>query len=125
MLWTTIPSIVIALVLFTLMGLNIDSEAANTDLELTLRLISDNFTIHPIMLLPVLTLLVMANKRIPARPDHPDRRFTGSVTRTHFRDLRYSALARRKTSFWLISAESGKPCSMVSRSAATQLWMTS
>lgn len=68
MLWTTIPSIVIALVLFTLMGLNIDSEAANTDLELTMRLISDNFTIHPIMLLPVLTLLVMANKKYPPVP---------------------------------------------------------
>ena len=50
------------------MGLNIDSEAANTDLELTMRLISDNFTIHPIMLLPVLTLLVMANKKYPPVP---------------------------------------------------------
>ena len=68
MLWTTIPSIVIALILFTLMGLNIDSEAANTDLELTMRLISDTFTIHPIMLLPVLTLLVMANKKFPPVP---------------------------------------------------------
>ena len=68
MLWTTIPSIVFALSLFTLMGLNIDSEAANTDLELTMRLISDTFTIHPIMLLPVLTLLVMANKKFPPVP---------------------------------------------------------
>ena len=51
-----------------IMGLNIDSEAANTDLELTMRLISDTFTIHPIMLLPVLTLLVMANKKFPPVP---------------------------------------------------------
>jgi len=68
MLWTTIPSIAFALIIFTVMGLNIDSETAGGELELTMRLISDSFTIHPIMLLPVLTLLVMANKKFPPVP---------------------------------------------------------
>jgi len=68
MLWTTIPSIVIALILFTLMGLNIDADTVSTDLELTMKLIRDSFTIHPIMLLPVLTLLIMANKKFPPVP---------------------------------------------------------
>ena len=88
MLWTTIPSIVIALILFTLMGLNIDSEAANTDLELTMRLISETFTIHPIMLLPVLTLLVMANKKYPPVPTILTGASLAVLLALIFRDLR-------------------------------------
>ena len=128
MLWTTIPSIVIALVLFTLMGLNIRfgsrqyrSRAHHAPDQRQFHHSSNHaaacfdFTGH-------------GKQEIPARPDHSDRRFTGGVTRTHFSETCrcWGLLARRKMSFWLISVESGKPCSMVSRSAAvTQLWMTS
>jgi len=66
--WTTIPSILIALVIFTMMGFNIDADNASSDLALTLQLINENFTINPIMLIPVLALLVMANKRLPPIP---------------------------------------------------------
>jgi len=68
MVWTTIPSILIALVIFTMMGFNIDADNASSDLALTLQLIKENFTINPIMLLPVLALLVMANKKLPPIP---------------------------------------------------------
>lgn len=68
MVWTTAPSIVIALVLYTIIGLNIDSSASASDLAITMTLLQDNFTINPLMLLPVLVLLVMANKRLPPIP---------------------------------------------------------
>ncbi len=68
MVWTTIPSIVIALILYVLIGLNIDTENSAGDLAITMQLINENFTINPLMLLPVLVLLVMARKKLPPIP---------------------------------------------------------
>mgnify|MGYP002857210169 FL=1 len=68
MVWTTIPSIAIALILFTFIGLNIDSSSSSSDLEITLRLIAENFEVNFIMLLPVIVLLIMANKKCPPIP---------------------------------------------------------
>ena len=68
MTWTTIPSILIALVIFSLIGLNIDSSATASDLEITMQLLKENFTIHPLMLLPVALLLYMAKKKLPPIP---------------------------------------------------------
>ena len=68
MVWTTIPSIVIALVLYAIIGLNIDTENSASDLAVTMQLITDNFTINPLMLLPVFALLVMAQKKLPPIP---------------------------------------------------------
>lgn len=68
MVWTTIPSIVLALILFLIIGLNIDSDATASDLAVTLQLINENFTINLVMLLPVVVLLIMANKKFPPIP---------------------------------------------------------
>ena len=68
MVWTTIPSIVIALILYALIGLNIDSTNTADDLAITLALLQENFTLNPVMLLPVLALLIMANKKMPPIP---------------------------------------------------------
>lgn len=68
MVWTTGPSICIALVLYSIIGLNIDSNTTASDLAITMNLLQDNFTINPLMLLPVVVLLVMANKKLPPVP---------------------------------------------------------
>ena len=68
MVWTAVPSILIALSLYGLIGLNIDSSASADDLAITMALLSENFMISPIMLLPVLVLLWMANRKLPPIP---------------------------------------------------------
>ena len=68
MIWTTLPSILIALVLFTAIGLNIDTTNTSSNLEITMQLLSENFSINVFMLLPVIMLLVMANKKFPPIP---------------------------------------------------------
>jgi Na+:H+ antiporter, NhaC family len=68
MVWTTLPSIFIALLLYALIGLNIDTNSRASDLAITMQLIDDNFTINPLMLLPVVALLVMAQKKLPPIP---------------------------------------------------------
>ncbi len=68
MVWTTMPSIVIALILYLVIGLNINTEASSEDLAITMQLITENFTINPVMLFPVFALLYMANKKWPPIP---------------------------------------------------------
>ena len=68
MIWTTLPSILIALVLFTAIGLNIDTTNTSSNLEITMQLLSENFSINAFMLLPVIMLLIMANKKFPPIP---------------------------------------------------------
>ncbi|HAT28741.1 MAG TPA: Na+/H+ antiporter NhaC [Gammaproteobacteria bacterium] len=68
MVWTTFPSIIVALILYTIIGFNIDNSASADDLTITMRLITENFTINPLMLLPIVALLVMARKKMPPIP---------------------------------------------------------
>ncbi|MGI9250956.1 MAG: Na+/H+ antiporter NhaC family protein [Pseudohongiellaceae bacterium] len=68
MVWTTLPAIIIALIIYVLLGLNIDQAASADDLAITLRLLEQHFTLNLLMLLPVVVLLVMANRKLPAIP---------------------------------------------------------
>jgi NhaC family Na+:H+ antiporter len=68
MVWTTLPSITIALILFALIGFNIDGAENAENLSITMQLLDENFVLNPLMLLPVIVLLVMANKRLPPIP---------------------------------------------------------
>ena len=68
MLWTTVPSICIALFIYLAIGLNIETSAQSTELQATLDMLQANFTINPAMLIPVVVLLVMANKKLPPLP---------------------------------------------------------
>lgn len=79
MVWTTIPSIVIALILYALIGMNIDTSSSATDLAITMQLIDENFTINPLMLLPVAALLVMARRKLPPIPTILSGAFIGIV----------------------------------------------
>ncbi|HJN96748.1 MAG TPA: Na+/H+ antiporter NhaC family protein, partial [Gammaproteobacteria bacterium] len=53
---------------YSLIGLNIDTSASAGDLDITMRLLTENFTISPVMLLPVGLLLFMANRKLPPIP---------------------------------------------------------
>ncbi|MEX0963687.1 MAG: Na+/H+ antiporter NhaC [Pseudohongiellaceae bacterium] len=93
MVWTTIPSIAIALVLYAIIGLNIDTESSATDLAVTMQLINDNFTINPFMLLPVLALLIMAHKKFPPIPTILAGAFIGVVLALLFQQNAVLSLA--------------------------------
>ncbi|WP_341219708.1 Na+/H+ antiporter NhaC family protein, partial [uncultured Pseudoalteromonas sp.] len=68
MLWTTVPSFVIALIIFIFMGFNAtaSNEAGRLD-EITL-ILEQNFNIGFEMLIPLIVLLVLAIKKMPAFP---------------------------------------------------------
>ncbi|MEQ3683138.1 Na+/H+ antiporter NhaC [Alcanivorax sp.] len=69
MLWTTVPSIAIALLIFLVMGLNADVAGDTVGrMAPLLQGLESQFDISLLHLIPLLVLLVLALKRMPALP---------------------------------------------------------
>lgn len=68
MTWTTFPSIGIALLLYLILGFTADRESGSVDLAAQLVLIENNFDIGVYLLLPLVAVLYMAYKKMPAFP---------------------------------------------------------
>ncbi|MET1254147.1 Na+/H+ antiporter NhaC family protein [Aliikangiella maris] len=68
MAWTTGPSILIAIFLFLIIGLTENSSATTAGLDTTLSVIDNHFNISILSLIPLVVVLVLAYKRMPAFP---------------------------------------------------------
>ncbi|OKY25466.1 MULTISPECIES: Na+/H+ antiporter NhaC [Thalassotalea] len=70
MLWTTIPSISIALILFLIIGFNHSSVEAGTaeNIQLLTETLQSTYHISPLNLIPLFVLLALAYKKLPAFP---------------------------------------------------------
>lgn len=68
MLWTTVPSFIIALLLFTIIGFNSDVAADFARIDEITKVLQDNFSISFVALIPLFVLLTMAIKKVPAFP---------------------------------------------------------
>lgn len=66
MTWTTAPSLLIALVLFALLGLGESGARSEHGLDATLALLDASFTIHPLLFAPVALVGYMAARKVPA-----------------------------------------------------------
>lgn len=69
MMFTTVPSILIAMSGFTILSL-IYGENATSPMEITqfIAIIKDNFTINPILFLPLIIVLILVTKNVAALP---------------------------------------------------------
>lgn len=68
MLWTTIPSIVITLILFVIIGMGADIPENSSGIAQMQSLLEQEFNLGFHMLVPLIVLLAMAIKKIPAFP---------------------------------------------------------
>ena len=69
MVWTTIPAFIIAITLFAILGLTeTANEVSNPDINELLVALKSEFTLSWITLIPLLLLLFMAWRKIPAYP---------------------------------------------------------
>lgn len=66
MMWTTIPSLVIACIFFLILGLSGDATNELTDLDVTLTFLESQFHISLWLMLPLVAVFVMAMKKVPA-----------------------------------------------------------
>ena len=66
MLWTTIPGFLITLVLFFILGIGSGTNLVIDDIETLQAAMQETFEISPLMLIPMILLLTMAVKKLPA-----------------------------------------------------------
>jgi NhaC family Na+:H+ antiporter len=80
MVWTTGPSFLLALIVFTVIGFTQDPSDNDTGLNHTLTVLETNFNIHPAYLLPAVVVFAMAYRRLPAVASIMGGIATGLVT---------------------------------------------
>ncbi len=68
MIWTTAPSLVIALILFAVLGLGHQGAADVSQVEALTVALKENFTLSPLLLIPPIFVIIMVILRIPAIP---------------------------------------------------------
>jgi NhaC family Na+:H+ antiporter len=68
MMWSTIPSFVIALVIFLFLGLNFTNVSTNDHISTLLNSLEEEFFIAWYLLLPLVITLTLAIKKVPAFP---------------------------------------------------------
>ncbi|GEA11078.1 Na+/H+ antiporter NhaC [Alteromonas sp. KUL49] len=68
MLWTTIPSFIIALILFAILGFSEEGGAKVERIQQMQALLNESFDLSIILLVPLVVLLTLAIKKMPAFP---------------------------------------------------------
>lgn len=68
MMWTTIPSILITLALFLILGFSHDAQGSADAVDALTKNLEQNFSIGIINLVPLVVLLTLAIKKVPAFP---------------------------------------------------------
>lgn len=68
LMWTTIPSIALAIILFAIIGLNTNVTVDSQRIAEISEVLQANFNVSWVSLVPLFVLLVMAVKKIPAFP---------------------------------------------------------
>lgn len=68
MMWTTVPSFTITLILFTILGFTEERVGANVSVDNVQTIIEQNYHVTLLNLVPLLFLVAMALKKLPAFP---------------------------------------------------------
>lgn len=86
MLWTTVPSFIIALIIFLVMGFNADVSKEAHQIEVIIDILQSNFNISLVMLVPLVVLLTLAIRKVPAFPAISIGAVIGAVWALIFQD---------------------------------------
>ena len=69
MMYTTVPSFILALLLYLIIGLRYESSSVNLEnIKIIKEALSSSFTISPWLLIPPIVVLITAIKKVPAIP---------------------------------------------------------
>lgn len=103
MLWTTIPSFVLAVLLFIVVGLNASGQASMEKIEKMQRLLETNFELSPLLLVPLIVLLTLAIRKVPAFPTVSIGALLGGLWAAWFQPEVVQSLAEQGREGWLAS----------------------
>jgi NhaC family Na+:H+ antiporter len=93
MLWTTVPSLAIALVLFTVLGLSSSAPQDTAAVAAILTSLQASFVIGPHLLLPAALVIVLVIRKVPATPALIIGALTGCVFAVVFQPGAVTTLA--------------------------------
>ena len=80
MFYTTVPSLLISLVLYGFIGMKYSGSAIDTaNIDIILAGIADNFTLSPLLLLPPIIVIVLVVLKMPALPGLISGTLLGSI----------------------------------------------
>jgi NhaC family Na+:H+ antiporter len=99
MLWTTVPSFIIAIIIFAFMGLSEDIAGQSDKIAEYSVVLQQKFNIGFTMLVPLFVLLVMAIKKMPAFPAVFIGALLGAVWAVIFQQPLIGELIGEKTGF--------------------------
>lgn len=97
MLWTTIPSISTALILFLILGFNEEATASTSAITDLSRQLAEQFNISLLNLAPLVVLLVLAIRKVPAFPAVAIGALMGALWAVLFQQELILRLASEKT----------------------------
>lgn len=102
MMWTTIPSITITLIIFLFIGLNLNSENGElTQVEIMQNALSNSFNVSLWSLLVPLIVIIMIIKKIPAIPALLFGSIIGGLYGVFFQpDIIHEISGNYSSSFW-------------------------
>lgn len=93
MVWTTTPSLIIALVIFMFLGFGAETSASSNDISQFLNLLKSDFSPNLFLLLPVVLVFGMAAMKFPAFPTIMIGALVGSVFAIFFQPQHVLGLA--------------------------------
>ncbi|GGD52382.1 Na+/H+ antiporter NhaC [Lacimicrobium alkaliphilum] len=103
MLWTTIPSFILAVLLFVIVGLNASGQASLEKIDKMQRLLEANFELSPVLLVPLIVLLALAIRKVPAFPTVSIGALLGGLWAAWFQPDVVQNLAQQGREGWLAS----------------------
>jgi NhaC family Na+:H+ antiporter len=68
MVWTTGPSMILALIIFMIIGLGVDAESKGNMIEILMVTLDASFNITPLALIPLAVVFLMAIRKFPPLP---------------------------------------------------------
>jgi NhaC family Na+:H+ antiporter len=66
LIWTTLPSFAISLILFVMLGLGVELDEGSGQMQSMMTTLQANYNVSAFLLLPLVIVLVLAWKRVPA-----------------------------------------------------------
>lgn len=103
MLWTTVPSFVLTLIIFTILGFTESGQASTDKITEIQRLLGEQFNIGWQMVVPLVVLLTLAIRKMPAFPAVAIGALLGALWAVIFQPEVIAKLATQDHQGWLAS----------------------
>ncbi len=105
MAWTGVPALLLSLFVFTVLGLQQSAAVDTTSLQNALLILEKNYQLSGWLLLPLIVLMTLAYKQVPAFPSLVFGAFVGAIVAVIFQPQLFQANSSALTQLWLVAID--------------------